>query len=126
MSQALQKIMCGVNSVTDAEVVAYAVLAGFPRMKVGTYTGDAAATKAITGVGFKPTFLLIYEQVDAKNVAVKTSKDSTGAFVVIEAHTKYKDDQIISLDTDGFTVGDGSGSANCMNKAQAYVYVAFG
>lgn len=125
-NQVLEKLMCGVGSVTDAEVLAYALASGFPRMKIGTYTGDAAATKAITGVGFKPTFLVIYEKIDAKNLGIKTSKDTTGAFAVIEAHTHYADDLIISLDADGFTVGDGTGLAAYFNEAQAYVYIAFG
>jgi hypothetical protein len=97
------------------------------RFYVGTYTGDAAATKAITGVGFKPTILLIYEQVTNKYIGLKTSKETTKALIIIgNAANVYADDLIISLDADGFTIGDGTGSANYMNEAQAYVYVAFG
>lgn len=97
------------------------------RIKVGTYTGDAAATKAITGVGFKPTFLLIFEQVTNKNIILKSSLDGTKSFVQPNGGANlYVDDQVISLDTNGFTVGDGTGSANYTNEAQAYVYLAVG
>lgn len=97
------------------------------RMKIGTYTGDAAATKAITGVGFQPTFLLIWETVTNKNFGFKSSSDGTKSFVQPNGGANlYVDDQIISLDAGGFTVGDGTGSANHLNEAQIYVYIAFG
>jgi hypothetical protein len=99
----------------------------FVRIKTGTYTGDAAATKVITGVGFKPKALIIYSQVAARHVGIKTDIDTTGAFVLVSnAASLYNDDHIISLNTDGFTVGDGTGTANRMNIAEAYVYIAFG
>lgn len=126
MSQFLQKLVCNVDGVSDSEAQAYMLLRGFLRAKVGTYTGDAAATKAITGVGFKPTALLIYEQVTQKAVMLKSSLDTTGAFVLANAGTLYVNDVVISLDADGFTIGDGTGSANYANEAQAYVYVALG
>ena len=126
-NQALQKLASRVDSVSDAEFLTYNLAQGLIRMKVGTYTGDAAATKAITGVGFQPKFLVIYSQVAARAVGIKSSQDTTGAFVLVSnAASLYNDDQIISLDANGFTVGDGSGTANRMNIAEAYVYVAFG
>lgn len=126
MAQTLQKILCRVDGVSEADVITYLNLKSFPRMKIGTYTGDAAATKAITGVGFQPTFLIIYAQVAARAVGIKTSQDTTAAFVLVSAAASlYNDDQIISLDADGFTVGDGTLTANHMNLAQAYVYIAF-
>jgi hypothetical protein len=100
---------------------------GYSLMHIGTYTGDTAATKAITGVGFSPKIVIIYGQVAARAVGIKSNLDSTKTFVLVSnAATLYADDQIISLDADGFTVGDGTGTANHMNLAQAYVYVAFG
>ena len=99
----------------------------YGKMKGGTYTGNAAATKAITGVGFQPKVLIVYEQVTSKALAIKTSIDTTGSLVIIgNAVNVYANDLIISLDSDGFTVGDGTGSANYVNEAAAYGYVALG
>ena len=118
--------------VTEASVIEWLrkqnVANYFLRTKVGTYAGDAAATKAITGVGFKPTWILIYCMANAKAISVKTTADTTKCFVASSAGgTLYVDDVIISLDTDGFTVGDGTGSANYANEAAtSYVFLAFG
>lgn len=106
----------------------------FCRFKVGKYTGDAAATKAITGVGFKPTFLVIYSMVTKKAMCIKSSQDTTSCFVLtgtVNAGTHvdgnlYLDDVVISLDALGFTVGDGTGSSNYANEAADYAYIAFG
>jgi hypothetical protein len=131
MAQALEKIQARVDGVTEAEFTSYLTLKGFIRMKTGEYTGDAAATKAITGVGFQPKFLMVYEQVTQTYFAFKTDQDGTKALVVISEVAEgelnlYIDDQIISLDADGFTVGDGTGSSNYCNLAQVYTYIAFG
>lgn len=96
------------------------------RIATGTYTGDAAATKAVTGLGFQPKVLVIYRQTDASStIAMKTNQDGTKAH--LEDGKKYKDDHIISLDSDGFTVGDGSGDSNILNvSAAVYTYIALG
>lgn len=115
--------------MTPAEAVVRILGLNFPRGNIGTYTGDAAATLAVTGVGFRPALLIIYAQVADRAMGIKTIIDTTGAFVIVsgaDALNLYNDDQIISLDADGFTVGDGTGTANHMNLAQAYVYIAFG
>lgn len=115
------------SSMTPQEALVNIIGQGFLRVKIGTYTGDAAATKAITDVGFKPQFLVIWEQVTNKNVIIKSSQDGTKSFVLPNgAANLYVDDQVISLDSGGFTVGDGTGSANHTNEAQVYAYVAFG
>jgi len=98
----------------------------FSKMKLGTYTGDAAATKAITGVGFQPKLLVIWNQVTNKALCVKSNQDTTKTFCIAHGGTNYYvDDVIVSLDADGFTVGDGTGSANMTNEAAAYAYAAF-
>ena len=117
----------GMRNAFNVLTAIYALTQGFPRMRVGTYTGDAAATLAVTGVGFQPRLLIIYAQVAARAVGIKSSSDETEAFVLVSnAASLYNNDHIISLDADGFTVGDGTGTANRMNIAETYVYVAFG
>ena len=100
------------------------------RIKTGTYTGDGAATQAIVGVGFQPKLVIIHKQIPGQNVydqGWKTSSDGINTmFVQADAGFRYGDDHIISLDADGFTVGDGTGWANVFNiNAIDYAYIAF-
>ena len=89
-------------------------------MNIGTYTGDGGATKAITGVGFRPRVLLVEFFTD-KRVYLKTTNDTTGAMSLTTL--AYVDDVIISLDADGFTMGD----TDNMNKLdEAYAWIAWG
>lgn len=85
---------------------------GFIRMVTGTYTGNGAATQAITGVGFQPKLVMIYQQVAVtEDVYIKTDQDGTRTkfYDGGGADWEWRDDMIISLDADGFTVGDGTG-----------------
>lgn len=95
----------------------------------GTYTGDGAATLAIVGVGFQPIVVLIYKRSNATvHTIMKTDQDATRAKVLSRLAYLYENDHIISLDADGFTVGDGTGGvANVCNIAdQDYTYICFG
>ena len=59
----------------------------------------------------------------------KTDQDGLLADVFNNATTlwRYVTDMIISLDADGFTVGDGTGVANILNVLGAtYTYICFG
>lgn len=96
---------------------------GRTRMVTGTYTGDGAATKAISGLGFQPEAVLIFPQiVSAGQTGIKTDQDTTYTY----APAGYQVDHIVSLDSDGFTVGDGSGSSNVFNVgARVYTYIAW-
>ncbi len=97
----------------------------------GTYTGDGAATQAIIGVGFQPIFVFIYMQVEShgQHPGMKTDQQATEAKVWDGATPQwgYLNDHIITLDADGFTVGDGTGTFNGYNIADTvYGYVCFG
>ena len=106
--------------------------------KVGTYTGNGNPTQAITGIGFRPKFVHIWSQgvlISTVRVAdvYKTDKDGIYAFAYTTAAQRdytYDDDCIISLDADGFTVGDGSTFFNAYNIANenlmVYSYVVMG
>lgn len=110
-----------------SDVQAYSSLAA--KIKTGNYTGDGNTTKGITGVGFQPKFLIIYPQVTQVNMPfMKSSQDGTKTSYNTGSNTFYEDDYIISLDADGFTVGDGTGgsSANhCNINGRVYTYIAF-
>ena len=100
-----------------------------PGFKSGTYTGNAGATLAITGIGFQPKFVIVYPQIPGTGgyyVAYKCVDDGTYAFISKTDPRAYQEDHIISLDADGFTVGDGTGSSNYMNVGDRnYAYQAF-
>ena len=94
----------------------------------GTYTGDAAATNAITGVGFQPTAVMVWRQdaaaaSDIDYTVIKTDQD--GLYAKRTSDDRYDLDLIISLDADGFTVGDGTGTDNIVNEVGDYTYMAW-
>ena len=101
-----------------------------PGFRSGTYAGDGAATLAIVGVGFQPKFVMIYPQIPGTGgyyVVFKCSDDGAFAFISKAGLRAYEVDHIISLDADGFTVGDGPGGiGNFMNvNLRNYAYQAW-
>jgi hypothetical protein len=92
----------------------------------GTYTGNGGVSRAITGLGFQARYLIIYDQ-GVNNITVyATASDAAGNAKTSTA--SYSTDMIISLDSDGFTVGDGTplgGGVNNFNvNARVYTYIA--
>lgn len=99
----------------------------------GTYTGDGSATQVIGGIGFQPILVLIYPQDDAarSGQAFKMAGDGANASVYQSGFAngwRYGADHVISLDADGFTVGDGTplGVNLCNVKGRVYAYVCWG
>jgi len=105
-------------------------LAAASRIATGNYTGDGAATQAVIGVGFQPIAVIIYKNLDGgKTPGFKVLEDGlfTYFWYDIVQDYYYMNDMIISLDADGFTVGDGTGDVNTFNvNAQVYTYICFG
>ena len=104
------------------------------KIKSGTYTGDNTESQAITGVGFKPKYVRIWEQslIQAQILVFETTADivddnAAGAAVFINsANAKILFNKIISLDADGFTVDD-NGINDAPNvDGQIYNYLAIG
>lgn len=101
----------------------------------GTYTGDGATTQAIVGVGFIPRAVQIYVQSDVAQplgypMGWKTNQDGVNAFLPhYETGNVYEADHIVSLDVDGFTVGDGTATVwgNVLNVlGRVYAYACWG
>jgi hypothetical protein len=94
------------------------------RTAIGTYTGNGSAAQAITGIGFQPDFVYVYNQSSSLNPFIKSDQDGTKA--KHRANIHWEDDHLISLDSDGFTVGDGTGGlGNNMNvNSTIYTYLA--
>lgn len=101
---------------------------GLGKFATGTYTGDGAATQAIAGVGFQPKFVIIYQQVDSVDSPGWEADVDVGFTLTWWANVyNYSTDHIVSLDADGFTVGDGTGLINIFNILDVvYSYVCFG
>lgn len=91
------------------------------RIKVGSYKGDGAATQEIRGIGFTPLVVIV------KNISTSTvhAHIKIGTMVGNDskrfAGTGYVADAIHSLETDGFTVGSGTGGNT---NGDTYIYFA--
>ena len=132
--------LVAINSPTDGQVLSFdAVLnklkwitigpAPVSGIATGTYAGDGAATKEITGIGFQPKVVIIYPHSGGAAFipVMKTNQDGlyTAVFELNGASTAYhyETNVIISLDADGFTVGN----SRYMNDAiSVYTYIALG
>ena len=100
-----------------------AVGGGTAELATGTYTGDGNATQAITGVGFQAEFIFVWPAVDGQSPTGPGHK-SVDDGTKTRSGFAYNDDHVISLDADGFTVGDGTGTSNLYNvSARVYNYV---
>jgi hypothetical protein len=93
---------------------------------IGTYTGDGAATKTISGLGFTPRFVMVLKQSNTNMIlAFKTNTESTKSWITT---TYYLDDFIVSLGSGQFVVGDGTGSGitpHLNENGVGYAYMAF-
>lgn len=97
----------------------------------GSYVGDGTTSHAITGVGFRPKYVMIFchptTECDAQmNYFVKIDQ-SWGDYVnVIAAQTHVRDNRINSLDEDGFTVDDDGNNYPPNASGVTYDWIALG
>ena len=103
---------------------------GTTMFATGSYTGNAAPTQAITGIGFQPRYVQIWDTVDASGTDsfFKSELDGLNArYMTTVPSSRYLTDFIISLDADGFTIGDGTTDSNRINtNLRVYRFVAWG
>jgi hypothetical protein len=103
------------------------------RVKAGTYTGDGTESQGITGIGFAPKFVKVWEHKTSAQTIIAfqkasdfytqfSEKTSTGAgtehYIIANA--------LISLDSDGFTVDDNAVDADPNTDSEVYDYIAIG
>ena len=97
----------------------------------GSYTGTGAAGNSITGLGFKPAFLMV-KRTDAQTTYSNWwIQDSTrnptnvGSKLNIAADTSAAETNALEIDfdSDGFTLQDGSQGSNI--SGATYIYMAF-
>lgn len=113
----------GTHASVNTGATAYhwlAVKADVLDCKVGTYTGNGADSRGITGVGFQPSVVMVFPNKAESHVwrSDQHSGDVTGWLAIGGSAA----DKLQSLDADGFTVGThGEVNANTFD----YYYVAF-
>ena len=74
------------------------------RLATGTYTGDGADNRAITGVGFQPD--IVFTKCDClRPGVVRTSTMVGDAAKAVNSAGTLQPNYIQSLDADGFTIG---------------------
>lgn len=120
--------------IAAAAAIAYSKLATDPRIcrvKTGTFTGDGTPSQAIAGVGFEPkaVFITRHDTSETANLFFffKTASMS-GEIALVDAGTAMdgKDNRLISLDSDGFTVDDDGADDHPNKNLQVYNYIAWG
>lgn len=94
----------------------------------GTYTGDGTEGQGITGVGFRPKFVWIFEHPAGGAAETHWLKlDQTwGDYAFPPNAVQSVLSLINSLDADGFTVDDFGGDSNPNADGVTYDYIALG
>lgn len=103
------------------------------RIKTGSYTGNGATSYSITGIGFTPKFVKIWladtsggdTYVFEKSDQHSTTFDTVWSCSATD-EVQTADNQIISIDADGFTVDDAGADAHPNKNAQGYIYLVIG
>jgi len=123
------------DGVTEDIVAVNTEISNAAHIKTGNYTGDGTISQAITGVGFKPIFLWIFERAadtGAVNVFytsdnyITTDADGIAVRLISTGNLTGQDNSIISLDADGFTVDDNASNNHPNQNGTVYEYLAFG
>lgn len=108
------------------------------RIKTGTYTGNDATSQGITGVGFKPKYLRVWQRATVNNTAIEVFETidqimddhaDGGASHLVMAwgqSQRFEINRLISLDTDGFTVDDNGANEHPNQNGVVYNYLAMG
>lgn len=91
------------------------------KIKTGSYTGNATDNRAITGVGFQPTFVWTRNAAGGAGGEVVTRTSSMGTNESIESSGGVVTNEVKSLDADGFTIGTGAASNG---DGVTYIYLA--
>ena len=98
---------------------------GGAQFKTGTYTGNGNSNRAVTGVGFQPSIVILFDHTNSSSYGwgIKTAQMGT-SFSHFSANG-YQQNLIVSLDADGFTLGT---NASYVNNAdgRTYSWIAIG
>jgi hypothetical protein len=87
----------------------------------GKYTGNGAASKSVTGLGFKPEVVLV-KGASTQDGWIATSSMTTGYAKLLTTNDPPATGYINTFDSDGFTVGNSSTSNT---NGAVYYFVAW-
>ena len=111
----------GIGAKSDSDSVAINMIAiGTPYMISGTYTGTSG-NLAITGLGFQPDVVIVKETSNNKVAVIATSAMPAGQSKTLSGVGTMTANQVVSIDGDGFTVGQ----TNANVVGQTFTWVAF-
>jgi len=114
----------GTSNRVNANAVTYHYMAwggDATDIKTGSYAGNGADNRGITGVGFQPAWVVVF---GTQNAHARHKMNSTGAAVDTGQYftaLANAADSIQSLDADGFTIGT---STDVNAAGQTYHFVA--
>jgi hypothetical protein len=93
-------------------------------MDTSSYTGNGAASRSITGVGFQPNYVIVraFNTSGTAREAVHKATAVTDPFSGFFTATTPITTGITDLQSDGFQIGN---NANVNNNTTPYAYVAF-
>ena len=112
----------GTVNTSGGEYISYVFHSVSGYSKFSSYTGNGS-TQSITGLGFKPDFVMTKGRTSADNWFIFDSV--RGDSVTVNANlnaAEYADTGVTSFDSDGFTLGSGAGENR---NGDTYVYMAF-
>jgi hypothetical protein len=118
----------GGNNTNGNNYIAYCFseVAGYS--KFGSYTGTGSSGNSVTGLGFRPAFLMI-KRTDSTgswvmydNTREVTNDRDYALFANLNNAETYQSNGAISFDADGFTLNN---TGSSLNASGTYIYMAF-
>jgi len=114
-----------INGNTDT-FVAYCFHSVTGYQKISSYSGTGSSGNAVTGLGFKPAWLMV-KRIDSTGSwqIFDTTRDPSGSmnkYVYANLNNTEASDLDISSDADGFTVNSTNNALN--NSSGTYIYLA--
>ena len=114
---------------SGADIIAYCFSEVSGVSSFGSYTGTGSAGKAVTGLGFRPGFLMIKETSSTGNWAIVDGTrspfgETAGDYLWMNlSDAEGGAVAYLTLDNDGFTINSGDSDTNA--SGQTYIYMAF-
>ncbi len=95
--------------------------------KIGSYSGTGSANNSVTGLGFKPAWLMI-KRVDSANSwmmldSTRTASGRQGNYLYADTNSAESYYAEIDFDSDGFTLQVNTNAVNA--SGGTYIYMAF-
>jgi len=114
----------GTRTEVNADTVVYYYVAWLDnagKFVQGTYTGNGADNRSITGVGFKPSFVLVLDSTNGTQMVFVSDDTPIGTAYTFGSVADLTD-SIQALESDGFQVGT---HATVNTNLAVYLYMAW-